>query len=397
MRKGVGSGSNEPRPGDRFSPLFLGALALIVIAVLALAGCGGGGAGPTVATHRAPPPKPPSEIEEIEEEAELGRRREHRPRRLARPCGPQQLVVSKEGGAGAAMSTYYAGFTVFNLSEHACSIAGYPTVYALGRDGRTAEGPARQGTGSFEGPGGAVNVPGRRTASFTVSWSADVAARSACGSRIVAGYRVRLPGSNLVQTVPYPNFEHCTGDGGPGTMSVGRMQPSLELSDRLLEPPSLKEANRAEHLRRCDPRDLVVWQGIDFPGGAAAGTSYAHLAVTNLSDRACELSGIPRMVAVDLHGHPIGPPVGRSPSMPAVAGGRHIRHALVYPHGSAVFTFAVGEVLNYGAHGCEYEYAAGFDVTLPGASRPQYVPAPTRRCLHSVAPNGPQVSVGPIE
>ena len=66
-------------------------------------------------------------------------------------------------------------------------------------------------------------------------------------------------------------------------------------------------------------------------------------------------------------------------------------------HGSAVFTYSVGEVLNYGDHGCKYEYAAGFDVTLPGASRPQFVPAPVRRCLHSVAPNGPQVSVGPIE
>jgi hypothetical protein len=296
------------------------------------------------------------------------------------------------------MSTYYAAFRVFNLSEHACSIGGYPTVYALGRDGRTAEGPARQGTGSFEGPGGAVNVPGRRTASFTVSWSADVYARpSTCGPRIVAGYRVRLPGSHLEQVVPYPNFDHCTGRGGQGTMRVGRMQPSPELSTRHLEPPPLMEAGPAEHLPRCDPRGLVVWPGADFPGGAAAGTSYGHLAVTNLSDHACELSGVPHMVAVDLQGYRVGPPVGRSPQMPAATGRSHVRHARVSPHGSAVFTYSVGEVLNYGTHGCEYEYAAGFDVTLPGASRPQYVPAPTRRCLHSVAPNGPQVSVGPIE
>ncbi len=383
----------------RLSPRWLGTFALIAAAVLALAGCGGGGAGPTVATRRASPPKPPSEIEEIEEEGEREQRLEHKPRRLARPCGPQQLVVSHEGGASAWMSTYYAAFRVFNLSDSACSISGYPTVYALGRDGRTDEGPARQGTGSFEGPGGAVNVPGRRTASFTVSWSADVYARpSTCGPRIVAGYRVKLPGSHLEQSVPYPNFDHCTGGGGQGTMSVGRMQPSPEMSTRHLGAPrSLKEAIPAEHLSRCDPRDLVVWPGADFPGGAAAGTFYGHLAVTNLSDRACELSGVPHMVAVDLRGHPVGPPVGRSPSMPAVAGRSHVRHARVSPHGSAVFTYAVGEVLNFGAHGCEYKYAAGFEVTLPGASRPQYVPAPTRRCLHSVAPNGPQVSVGPIE
>jgi hypothetical protein len=384
---------------DRSWPLCLGALALVIAAIFALAGCGGAGAGPTDAARRAPPPKPQSEIEEIEEEGERERRLEHKPRRLARPCGPQQLVVSHEGGASAGMSTYYAAFRVFNLSEHACSIAGYPTVYALGRDGRAAEGPARQGTGSYEGPGGAVNVPGRRTASFTVSWSADVYSRpSTCGPRIVAGYRVRLPGSPLEQAVPYPNFDHCTGGGGQGTMSVGRMQPSPELSTRHLNPPpSLKEAIPAEHLSRCNLRDLVVWPGMDFPGSIGLGTSYAHLEVTNLSEQPCELSGIPHMVAVDLHGHPIGPPVGRSPSMPAVAGRSHVRQARVSPHGSAVFTYAVGEVLNYGTHGCDYEYAAGFDVTLPGESRSEYVPAPTRRCLHSVAPNGPQVSVGPIE
>jgi hypothetical protein len=387
---------------DRLSPGLLGGLVPIAAAVLALAGCGGGGAGPTVAARRASPPRASSErkeIEEIEDEAVRGRKAEHRPKRLARPCGPEQLVVSHEGGANGAMSTYYAGFTVFNLSKRACSIAGHPNVYALGRDGRTAEGPARQGTGSYEGPGGAVNVPGGRTASFTVSWTADVYSRpSTCGPRIVSGYRVRLPGSRLEQSVPYPNFDHCTGHGGgQGTMRVGRIQPSPELSTRHLEPPPLKEAAPAERLPRCDPSDLVVWQGVDFPGGAAAGTSYGHLEVTNLSDRTCELSGVPRMVAVDLRGRPVGPAVGRSPSMPTVAGRPRVRHALLSPHDSAVFTYAVGEVLNYGTHGCEYEYAAGFDVTLPGASRPQYVPAPTRRCLHSVAPNGPQVSVGPIE
>jgi hypothetical protein len=83
--------------------------------------------------------------------------------------------------------------------------------------------------------------------------------------------------------------------------------------------------------------------------------------------------------------------------MPSVDGHPRIRVARLGAHGSALFTFSVGEVLNYGDTGCEYEYAAGFDVTLPGSSRPQYVPAPVRRCLHSVAPNGPQVSVGPIE
>jgi Protein of unknown function (DUF4232) len=294
------------------------------------------------------------------------------------------------------MSTYYAAFAIFNLSEHACSIRGYPKLFALARDGRL-QGPARHGTGAAEEAEGVTNIAGRGSASFTVSWPADVYTQARCWSRIVAGYRVVLPGSELAQTVPYPNFEHCTGPDFGDALSVGVIEPSPELRNRHLETPPLEQAKPAVGLPRCRPSDLVVWQGIDHPGGAGLGTSYGHLEVTNLSERPCKLSGIPHMVAVDLRGHPVGPPVGCRGSMPIAARRSRIRVARLPPHGSAAFTYSVAEVLNYGDHGCEYEYAAGFDVTLPGAKHPQYVPAPVRRCLHSVAPNGPQVSVGPIE
>jgi hypothetical protein len=295
------------------------------------------------------------------------------------------------------MSTYYAAFTVFNLSEHACSIRGYPKLFALGIDRRPVQGPAGHGTGAAEGSDEPLNVPGRGSAFFNVSWPADVATQSKCGPRIVAGYRVVLPGSDLAQTVPYPNFEHCHGHDYGGALSVGVIQPSPEPVDRHLTPPPLEQAKPAVGLPGCRPSDLVVWPGIDYPGGAAAGTSYAHLEVTNLSRGSCQLSGIPRMVAVDLHGRPVGPPVGRQDSMPTATRRRRVRVARLWSHGSAVFTYSVAEVLDHGDHGCEYEYAAGFAVTLPGAAHPQFVPAPVRRCLHSVAPNGPQVSVGPIE
>lgn len=365
--------------------------AAVIVALAFFAGCGGGGARSSVPRRSAERP-PPEEIV-----SGLGGRNRPRPRRLARSCGPQQLVVSHEGGAAGLMSTYYARFSVFNLSEHACSIRGYPKLFALGIDRRPVQGPARHGTGAAEGSDEPLNIPGRGSAFFQVSWPADVATQSKCGSRIVAGYRVVLPGSDLAQTVPYPNFEHCNGPDYGGALSVGVIQPSPEPVDQHLTPPPLEQAKPALGLPSCRPSDLVVWQGTGYPGGAAAGTSYGNLAVTNLSERPCKLSGTPHMVAVDLSGRPVGPPVGRSRSMPTPDGGPPIRVARLGAHGSALFTFAVGEVLNYGTHGCEYEYAAGFDVTLPGSSRSQYVPAPVRRCLHSVAPNGPQVSVGPIE
>jgi hypothetical protein len=336
-----------------------------MLVVLVIAGCGGGGTSSTVARHRP------------------------------RPCGPEQLVVSHEGGANGSMSTNYARFTVFNLSERACSIAGYPKLFALRPGGRPADGPAAHGTAADEASDGPINIIGRGSASFKASWPANVFPAGKCGPRIVAGYRVVLPASHLVQTVPYPNFDHCTGPGAKGTLKVGRIEPAPEPETRHLLPPPLKEAKPAERLPRCDPSDLVVWQGIDYPGGAAAGTSYGHLEVTNLSKRPCMLSGVPQMVAVDLAGRPVGPSVRRSASMPTIDGGPPIRVARLHAYESALFTFSVGEVLNYGAHGCDYEYAAGFDVTLPGASRPQYVPAPVRRCLDP--PGGRQMAVGPIE
>ncbi|HEY5333435.1 MAG TPA: DUF4232 domain-containing protein [Solirubrobacterales bacterium] len=361
-----------------------------VLVVFVVAGCGGGGASSSVAHNHAPKPGgPPEEIV-----SDPGRPPRPEPQRLARSCGPRQLVVSHEGGANGVMSTYHAVFSVFNLSERACSTAGFPKLFALRIDGRPIEGPAADGTSGYEASGGAINIAGRRSAAFQVNWSAGVYPPGRCGPRIVAGYRVVLPGTRLAQTVPYPNFEHCTGVAARGSLAVGVLEPSPELVTRHLVAPPLEEAKPDERLPGCDPSDLVVWQGMDYPGGVGLGTSYGHLEVANLSGRPCKLSGVPHMVAVELRGRPVGPPVGRRGSMPTADGSPPVRVARIGAHGSALFTFSVGEVLNYGAHGCDYEYAAGFDVTLPGSSRAQYVPAPVRRCLHS---HGPQVSVGPIE
>jgi hypothetical protein len=368
-------------------------VAAAIVAVASLSGCGGGGASSTIPRHRAPP-LGEAAPEEDPTPPRPGEKPPPKPLRLARPCGPEQLVVSHEGGAAGLMSTYVARFTVFNLSEHACSISGYPKIFAMRTLGRPIEVPARHGTIVVEAPDRPLNIAGRRSAAFAVTWSADISTRGRCGPRIVAGYRVVLPGSRLAQTVPYPNVEHCTGGPG-GSLAVGVIEPSPEPLTRRPMPPTLKEAEPSERLRRCDPADLIVWQGSDYPGGAAAGTSYGHLEVTNLSERPCKLAGIPHIVAIDLRGRPVGPPVRRSPSMPTVGGGPPIRVARLGPHGSALFTFSVGEVLNCGAHGCDYEYAAGFDVTLPGSTRSQFVPAPVRRCLHLA--DGKQMAVGPIE
>lgn len=237
-----------------------------VLVVLAIAGCGGAaGTNPGVTGRSARPHASREKLPPEEFQPGLGGRERPRPRRLARACGPAQLVVSHEGGAAGAMSTYYAKFTVFNLSEHACSIGGYPKLFALGVDGRIVQGPTRYGTGAAEGSDEPLNIPEHGSAFFRVSWPADIATRSKCGSRIVAGYRVVLPGSDLAQTIPYPNFEHCHGSGYGAGLSVGVIQPSVAPVDRHLTPPPLEQAKPAVDLPVVGPPTSSSGRGSTTP------------------------------------------------------------------------------------------------------------------------------------
>jgi Protein of unknown function (DUF4232) len=310
-------------------------------------------------------------------------------------CRPDALVVTHHGLGGGALSTYGTTFKVVNISEHACSASGFPKLVALGTDGRPIGGPASDGTSRKEGPPGAVTIRPNYETQFRASWSEDAYADGKCRPRTVARYRVTLPGTDLAQIVPFPYFGRCTNAAADRSFSVGRLETE-PLENHRVGAPRPEGPKPGERLPRCADSELLVWIGPHDAGGLAAGTSYGHIEVANLSDHPCTLSGIPHMVAVDLRGRSVGPPVARSKSMPTTLG-HPVGVARIGPHRSALFTYSVGDAFNYGDHGCEFEYAAGFDVTLPGAAHPQYVPAPIRRCLHSVRPNGSQVSVGPIE
>ncbi|HEX4306874.1 MAG TPA: DUF4232 domain-containing protein [Solirubrobacterales bacterium] len=359
--------------------------AIVVVVVLAVTGCGGG----SNSTNRsAEAGAPGAAREKTAPDAEAPKQRRS-PR-----CGPTDLVVSHDGLGGGALSTYGTVFTVTNTSEHACTTFGFPRLVALGTDGRPIGGPARHGTSRKEAPPGAVTIRPNYDARFRATWTdGDLYASGRCKPRTVDRYRVTLPGTRLVQTVPFPYFGRCTNAATDRSFSVGRLETEPR-EDDLVGPPRLEEARPVEGLPRCADTDLLVWDGPHHAGGLAAGTAYGRLEVANLSNRACAISGVPRMVAVDLYGPPVGPPVRQSGSPPTLGGHRPIRIARIGAHRSAIFTYSVADALAYGTHGCEFDYAAGFDVTLPGATGAQYVPAPGRRCLR---PTTRQMSVGPIE
>src|SRR3954452_16742039 len=64
---------------------------------------------------------------------------------------------------------------------------------------------------------------------------------------------------------------------------------------------------------RCATTGLVIWLDTRS-GGAAAGSVYYALELTNLSGHACMLRGYPGVYAVDLGGHQLGSASSRDPA-----------------------------------------------------------------------------------
>jgi len=219
------------------------------------------------------------------------------------------------------------------------------------------------------------------SAIFRASWEADVFGPGECRPRIVAGYRVLLPGAARRQSVLFPSFGRCTNAPTKRSFSVGRIESSRH--DRRKEgpgSPSKPSVPRpGEVLPHCRPSRLLAWIGPDFGAGAAAGTSYVRIDVANLSDNACTLTGVPHVVAVDLEGRAIGSPVRRSSQMiSAYRNGRHVRLAKLEPGGSARFVLAIVNPYDFGRAACGFETAAALRVTFPahGGLRP----CPCRSC-----------------
>jgi Protein of unknown function (DUF4232) len=379
-----------------------GAVAIAIfsclLAATTVAGCGGGGGSGESSTSASRP------AERTAPHAPPLARSSSKPAQTHRPpaprCRPSELIVSHEGGGAGAGSTYYTRFSVGNLSKHACSYSGFPMLHGTDARGRQIGDAAHTGVVLGETGRQAVTIRAEGTASFRAHWSETSYARGACRPRTVARFRVILPGSRHAHTVPFPFFDRCTNAAADRSFRVGAIEPDPEVplhGDGPATPPLLREARAGEHLPRCRPAELLVYPGPDSPAGVGLGTSYFRLDVVNLSDRACEISGTPQLVAVDLHGRPIGAPAADGTGIDAGAGRRRIRVARIKGHGSGAFMVSTGSVYNYGPDACHFEMAAGLRVRLPGSRRPQIVPYLLRRCPQRFTGGGSQLSVGRVE
>jgi Protein of unknown function (DUF4232) len=121
----------------------------------------------------------------------------------------------------------------------------------------------------------------------------------------------------------------------------------------------------------CATSGLVIW--LNTQGNGAAGSSYYNLELTNLSGRACSISGYPGVSAVNLAGRQLGAAAGRDRAQPP--------HLLTLAAGAtATVLLRITDVANFPAPSCRQVTAAGLRVYPPNQTGAKVVPFPFRAC-----------------
>jgi hypothetical protein len=137
-------------------------------------------------------------------------------------------------------------------------------------------------------------------------------------------------------------------------------------------PALVSSAGGASAAPRCTTGKLVVWL-VNPRGGAAAGSTYHKLALTNLSGHACALLGYPGVSAVDVRGHQLGRAASRDPAVAP--------HLVTLAKGATVTALLqIVDVFNFSGSACHRVTAAGLRVYPPGATRSKVVPFPFAAC-----------------
>jgi hypothetical protein len=140
-------------------------------------------------------------------------------------CRGSDLVISAERhseiGAGG---TIYTRLIITNRSRRPCTVAGVPTVVAIGRHGKSvgeAQAVPHLRLGS-EGGRRRVRLRGEGSASFEVAHY-DGIGSGRCKFILTHGLRVTLPGTGPTQVV-LSSMSYCPLPGGGLGLRVGRIE-----------------------------------------------------------------------------------------------------------------------------------------------------------------------------
>jgi Domain of unknown function (DUF4232) len=120
----------------------------------------------------------------------------------------------------------------------------------------------------------------------------------------------------------------------------------------------------------CRAQRIVAW--LNTQGSGTAGSIYYRVELTNLSARACTLTGYPRVAALGLAGHQLGDASGRFVS--------RVRTVTLAPRATGSFVLQITNVSNFSAAACRPVTAAGLRVVLPHQTFARRVPFPLRAC-----------------
>jgi hypothetical protein len=135
-------------------------------------------------------------------------------------------------------------------------------------------------------------------------------------------------------------------------------------------PTSAAATAAATH--RCATSGLDIWFN-NAAGGAAAGSTYYKLELTNLSGHACTLLGYPGVSAVNLSGHQVGKAGSRETSQTP--------HVVTLAAGAtATAVLRIVDAGNFPATICHETTAAGLRVYPPGQTASRLVAFPFQAC-----------------
>jgi hypothetical protein len=131
-------------------------------------------------------------------------------------------------------------------------------------------------------------------------------------------------------------------------------------------------AANAAKAKPCSSSGLVIWAGEEFGGGAAGSIGY-RIEFTNLSGKACTLTGYPSVSAVNLKGKRLG-------AAATHGAGNKLGPLTLAPDDSAVATLRIAEALNFPKNKCKPTTAAGLRVSVPGGSGAKIAPLAFETC-----------------
>jgi Protein of unknown function (DUF4232) len=139
-----------------------------------------------------------------------------------------------------------------------------------------------------------------------------------------------------------------------------------------------------EMTRACSASGLEVWLGLG-EGGAAAGSTYYPLELTNTSNRRCTLFGFPGVSAVA--SGQLGSPAQRNRAHPTY-------HVTLVPGATAHTVLQIVDVGNFDASKCKPATATALRVYPPGQFSAAEIPFSFRAC----SAKGPAfLSVEPVQ